>query len=40
MKKVNINNLKDVLAKKKIANKKFNLYLESVAEKTKINKKN
>jgi len=39
MKKANLENLKDVLAKTKTANKKFNLYLESIAKKAKIEKK-
>lgn len=39
MKKADLENPKDVLAKKKTANKKFNLYLESVAKKATIDKK-
>lgn len=39
MKKADLSNPKDVLAKTKTANKKFNLYLEKVAEKAKIDKK-
>lgn len=39
MKKADLKNPKDVLAKTKTANKKFNLYLEKVAEKAKIDKK-
>lgn len=39
MKKADLKNPKDVLAKTKTANKKFNLYLEKVAEKAEIDKK-
>lgn len=39
MKKADMNNPKDVLAKTKTANKKFNLYLEKIAQKAKIDKK-
>lgn len=39
MKKADLNNSKDVYAKTKTANKKFNKYLETVADKAKISKK-
>ena len=39
MKKADLKNPKDVLAKTKTANKKFNLYLESIRNKAKIDKK-
>lgn len=39
MKKANFKNPKDVLAKTKTANKKFNKYLAKIAEKAEINKK-
>lgn len=39
MKKADLKNPKDILAKTKTANKKFNLYLESIAQKAKIDKK-
>lgn len=39
MKKANLKDPKDVLAKTKTANKKFNKYLERIAEKAKIDKK-
>lgn len=39
MKKANLKRPKDVLAKTKTANKKFNKYLESIAKKAKITKK-
>lgn len=39
MKKANMDNAKDILTKTKTANKKFNKYLENIAEKADINKK-
>ncbi len=39
MKKANLKNPKDMLAKTKTANKKFNKYLESIAKKANIEKK-
>ena len=39
MKKANMKNPKDILAKTKTANKKFNKYLENIAQKAKIDKK-
>ncbi len=39
MKKADMKNSKDILAKTKTANKKFNKYLESIAEKAEITKK-
>ena len=39
LKKANLKSDKDVLAKTKTANKKFNKYLEQIAKKAEINKK-
>jgi integrase/recombinase XerD len=39
LKKANLKCNKDILAKTKTANKKFNKYLETIAEKAEINKK-
>jgi site-specific recombinase XerD len=39
MKKANLKEAKDVMAKTKTANKKFNKYLESIAKKANIQKK-
>ncbi|WP_228454901.1 tyrosine-type recombinase/integrase [Polaribacter haliotis] len=39
LKKANVKSDKDILAKTKTANKKFNKYLETIAEKAEINKK-